>query len=190
MVDILRETYAVLSELWCNPADVDTEALKEKAYGIAHMLADINEEAPNKLAQFLETYPPTEEYYIEVFELSPKCPLYLGSYLFEEPKTCAQAGVSERNDYMIDILGIYKHFGLGMVEKELPDFLPLMLEFLSITADKREDKIRRKFIEEYMMPALEPMKEKVKEVGAPHLLLLDLLEELLKFDLSYKEVRS
>ncbi len=190
MEQLLREAYSVLSELWCSPADVDTEEVKERAYGIAHLLGEISESAPSKLVSFLEEYPPTEEYYIETFELSPKCPLYLGSYLFEEPKTCAQAGVSERNDYMIDILGVYKHFGLGMVEKELPDFLPLMIEFLAITSDRRGDKVRRRFIEEYMMPALEPMKGKLKEVGAPHLLLLALLEDLLRFDLSHQEVRS
>ncbi len=190
MDEVLKEAYSILSELWCNPADVDPEELKERAYGLAGALREVSPEAPSKLARFLEEYPPTEEYYIETFELSPKCPLYLGSYLFEEPKTCAQAGVSERNDYMIDILGIYKHFGLGMVEKELPDFLPLMIEFLAITSDRREDGVRRKFIEEYMMPALEPMRSKLEEVGAPHLLLLDLLKELLRFDLSRQEVRS
>jgi len=190
MEETLKELYTLLSELWCNPADVDPDDVKEKAYSLMDALERIDEEAPSKLARFLEQYPPSEEYYIETFELSPKCPLYLGSYLFDEPKTCAQAGVSERNDYMIDILGIYKHFGLGMVEKELPDFLPLMIEFLAITSTKRGDGVRRKFIEDYMMPALEPMKKKLREVGAPHLLLLDLLEELLRFDLKYEEVRS
>ncbi len=190
MEELLRDIYGLLSELWCNPADVNPEELKEKGYGIAHLLRDISDDAPEKLITFLENYPMSEEEYIEFYELSPKCPLYLGSYLYDEPKTCAQAGVSERNDYMIDLLGIYKHFGLGLVEKELPDFLPLMLEFLSVTSNRREDRIRRKFIEEYMMPALKPMKEKFAEKAAPHYPLLELLEDLLNFELRYQEVRS
>ena len=65
------------------------------------------------------------------------------------PKTCANAAVSDRNGYMIELVGIYNHFGQKPNEKELPDYLPLMVDFLSMTTESRDDPIRDKLIKEY-----------------------------------------
>jgi nitrate reductase assembly molybdenum cofactor insertion protein NarJ len=35
---------------------------------------------------------------------------------------------------MVDLLAMYEQRGLAAVKNELPDFLPLVLEFLSVSA--------------------------------------------------------
>ncbi|GBC93724.1 Nitrate reductase molybdenum cofactor assembly chaperone NarJ [bacterium HR15] len=178
---MLSNVYTLIAELWCNPQDVDMHELKRNAEGWLGHLAQIDPETTHLLAQFMRT-PITEEEYIELFELNPRCPLYLGSHVFEEPKTCAQAAVSDRNNYMIELLGIYRHFGFVPNGKELPDYLPLMVEFLALTAGS-EDPLREKFIRENLMPFLPPLRSRLEELGTPFLYLLDALERVLKLDI-------
>jgi nitrate reductase delta subunit len=126
-----------------------------------------------------------EEAYVELFELNPRCPLYLGSHAFDEPKTCAQAALSDRNEYMIELVGIYKHFGLTLKGRELPDYLPLMVEFLALTAEV-DDPIRERFIREYLLPFLPPLRERLAALSSPYLHLAEGLERLLKLDLDVR----
>jgi len=141
------------------------------------------------LEEFLASYPPTEEEYVELFELSPRCSLYLGSHVFAEPKTCAQAALSDRNGYMIELVGIYKHFGLTLKDRELPDYLPLMVEFLALTAD-REDPVREKFIREYVLPFLSPLRQRLEALDSPYRRLVEGLERLLQRDLEVRQVKE
>lgn len=177
----LRDVYAVMAELWCSPQDVDLDGVKR---GVEEAITELNgrdKEAAALLSQFLKN-PISEEEYVELFELDPRCPLYLGSHVFEEPKTCAQAAVSDRNGYMIELLGIYRHLGLMPNGKELPDYLPLVVEFLSLTAE-REDPIRQKLIKEYILPYLPPLRSRLAELKTPYVYLLDALESVLKLEL-------
>jgi nitrate reductase delta subunit len=141
----------------------------------------MDEEGAALLSRFLED-PILEEEYVELFELDPRCPLYLGSYSFDEPQTCAGAGTSDRNGYMIELLGIYKHLGLTPNGGELPDYLPLMVEFLALSAES-EDPIREKFIEEYILPYLPAMRSRLEELKTPYLYLLDALERVVRLDM-------
>jgi nitrate reductase delta subunit len=185
-VPLLQRAYALVADLWCNPGHVEVEQVRQEAEGVVRALKEIDQEAASLLARFLADYPPPEEEYVELFELNPRCPLYLGSHAFEEPKTCAQAAVSDRNEYMLDLIGLYRHFGLGLKGKELPDYLPLMVEALALTADT-QDPIRTKLIEEYILPFLPPLRSRLEALGTPYLHLLDGLERLLKLD---QEVRG
>ncbi|MDR5694801.1 MAG: nitrate reductase molybdenum cofactor assembly chaperone [Armatimonadota bacterium] len=183
--ELFRRAYALIADLWCNPQDVEAKRVAEDVRGISHLLGRVDQEAAAYLEQFLAHYPPSEEEYVELFELNPRCPLYLGSHAFEEPKTCAQAAVSDRNEYMIELIGIYKHFGLGLAGRELPDYLPLMVEFLALTVDV-EVPIRRKFVQEYFLPFLPALRERLVTLNSPYLHLLDGLERLLKLDLEVR----
>lgn len=178
---VLRDVYAAMAELWCSPADVDMEGVKRGAEEAITELNGMDKEAAALLCQFLKT-PISEEEYIELFELDPQCPLYLGSHVFHEPKTCAQAAVSDRNGYMIELLGMYRHLGLMPNGKELPDYLPLMVEFLSLTAES-QDPIRERLIREYILPFLPPMHARLVELKTPYVDLLEALERVLKLDL-------
>ncbi len=180
--DVLKKTYNCVAELWCSPQDVDMEKVRNEADEVVTSKI-LHRDVGALLAKFLEKNIVAEEEYIEMFELDPRCPLYLGSYSFDEPSTCANAAVSDRNEYMIEIGAIYKHFGFELNGKELSDYLPLMIEFLSLTVNKRNDSVRKKFIEEYMLPFLPPMGSKLKELKSQYLFLLDTVESLIKLDL-------
>ncbi len=110
---ILKDVYALIAELWCSPPEADTkrEELKKDAEEVIKRLESIDQESAMLLSRFLRENVISEEDYIDLFELDPQCPLYLGSHTYDEPKTCANAAVSDRNGYMIELVGIYKHFG-------------------------------------------------------------------------------
>lgn len=181
VVQVLRDVYASMAELWCSPRDGDMEEVKGRAEKAITGLESIDKESAALLSQFLE-HPIPEEEYVDLFELDPQCPLYLGSHVFEEPETCAQAAVSDRNGYMIELLGIYRHLKLTPNGKELPDYLPLVVEFLSLVAGSK-DPIREKLIKEYILPVLPPIRSKLEELKTPYFYLLDALERVLRLDL-------
>ncbi len=124
----------------------------------------------------------SEEEYIDLFELDPKCSLYLGSNVFAEPESCAKAGVCDRNGYMLEWVGIYQHFGLMPNGRDLPDYLPQVVDFLGMSAGS-DDPIRLKAIKEYTLPYLPPIRTKLQELQSPYVHLLDVLERLLQQDL-------
>jgi nitrate reductase delta subunit len=181
----LQRFFALVAELWCNPQDVNVEGLRGEAEGLIQALQQVDPEAASCLKAFLAHYPPAEEEYVELFELNPRCSLYLGSHVFAEPKTCAQAALSDRNGYMIELIGIYKHFGLTLKGRELPDYLPLMVEFLALTAET-DDPIREKFVREYFLPFLPPLRERLASLNSPYRHLCEGLERLLKLDLDVR----
>lgn len=180
----LADCYAVMAELWCSSQDVDLDEARRKAAGMAEWLADVDPDAASSFAQFLRADPIAEDQYVELFELQPQCALYLGSHVFDEPKTCAGAGVSDRNAYMIELVGVYRHFGRTPDGHELPDYLPLMVEFLGLTAESGDDPVREKFVGQYLLPFLPPMRKRLAEISTPYLHLLDALERLVNGDLN------
>ena len=182
---LLQRTYALVADLWCNPQDVAVESVQAETEEIIPILSEVDGQGTSHLERFLAHYPLVEEEYVDLFELNPRCPLYLGSHSFDEPKTCAQAAVSDRNGYMIELLGVYKHFGMDPNGKELPDYLPLMVEFLALTAET-EDPIRKKLVQEYILPFLPPLREKLEALNSPYHHLSDGLERLLKLDLEVR----
>lgn len=180
---ILKEGYALIAALWCSPQDVDREEVRKDAEGVVGRLENIDKESARMISGFINKSAISEEAYIELFELAPQCSLYLGSHVYDEPKTCAGAAVSDRNEYMIELLGIYKHFGRALDGKELPDYLPLMVEFLSLTAESQADPVREKFIKEYMLPYVPPLRSRLDELKTPYRDLVQALERILHFDL-------
>ncbi len=61
--------------------------------------------------------------YVQTFDLTPEHSLHLTHHIFGEEKT--------RGPALIDLTEYLKSYGYQHDEKELPDFLPLMLEFVS-----------------------------------------------------------
>ena len=184
----LEDCYEAIAELWCNPKESNhlyyRQKLKEHLSALKVLKEKKLQEALNHVQAFLSMLVIKEEEYIELFELSPQCALYLGSFYYEEPKTCAKAAVSERNHYMIDLNGIYRHFGLQLSGKELPDYLPVMIDFLRLTLKKRNDPIRKKSIKEYFLPYLPAMKERLEGLHRGYFALLCALECLLEWELT------
>ena len=180
---IIKEVYKLISDLWCSPSDTNIQNNKKNSENLIKKLEAVNKEAAILLQKFIEEKTISEESYIDLFELDPKCPLYLGTHSYDEPKTCAGAGVSDRNKYMIELRAIYKHFEKIADEKELPDYLPLMIDFLSLTINSKNDSVRGKFIKEYLLPFLPPVQSKLKELKTPYVYLIDALNKITNIDL-------
>ncbi len=178
---VLTDFYALIAELWCGPpvADATSENLQKDAGELVKKLEGIDKEAAMLLASFLSENAIAEEDYVDLFELDPECALYLGSHSYEEPKTCANAATSDRNEYMIELIGIYRHFGQTPNATELPDYLPLMVDFLSLTVESKDDPVRQKLIDEYLLPYLPPMRSRLESLGTPYLYLLDAMEKVI-----------
>ena len=189
---ILQDVYALIAELWCNPLDSDINkgGIDNDTKEVVTRLADIDEESAELLTTFLGEQAILEEDYIDLFELDPKCPLYLGSHSYDEPKTCANSAVSDRNEYMIELAGVYGHFGQKNNGMELPDYLPLMVDFLSLTADSESESVRDKFINEYLLPFLPPLRSRLEELKTHYLHLLDALDRVINIELSQQPISA
>jgi nitrate reductase delta subunit len=181
---ILKDTYSLMAELWCSPTEEDAHRLdiKKDAEKVLKQLKSIDKESARALSRFLEESTISEEDYVELFELDPQCALYLGAHTYEEPKTCATAAVSDRNEYMIELVGIYNHFGRKPNGQELPDYLPLMVDFLSLTTESTDDPVRDKLINEYFLPFLPPIRSRLGELETPYLHLLDALQKVINIE--------
>ena len=182
---ILKDVYSLMAELWCSPSEMNAkkDEIKKDTKGVIKKLENIDKESAMLLRKFLEENTISDESYIDLFELDPQCALYLGSHKYDEPKMCANAAVSDRNKYMIELKAIYKHFRKIPDEKELPDYLPLMIDFLSLTIELKDDSVRGKFIKEYLLPFLPLIHSKLKELKTPYVYLIDALDKIINIDL-------
>jgi nitrate reductase delta subunit len=180
----LAALYRLVAELFLYPEDRSADRTEAGRAAL--------EQAPARLRQPIEAFlkesravDPDE--YLAVLELSPPCPLYLGSYIFDEPKSCLGAGLSGRNGYMIELAGTYRHFGFELGSRELADFLPAMTEFLAISLEHHERDgigLRRRFVESYYRPGLAPMREALAKYESPYGLLIAALEAAIEDDVA------
>ena len=182
---ILKDVYSLMAELWCSPSEMNAkkDEIKKDTKGVIKKLENINKESAMLLRKFLEENTISDESYIDLFELDPQCALYLGSHKYDEPKMCANAAVSDRNKYMIELKARYKQCRKIPDERELPDYLPLMIDFLSLTIESKDDSVRGKFIKEYLLPFLPLIHSKLKELKTPYVYLIDALDKIINIDL-------
>jgi len=168
----LISVWRLLSELLLSPRERDDDRLKE--------LREVLDEEYAGIAYGIDLFmnDPTcqdDAEYLQTLELNPPVPLYLGSHLFDEPSTCNGIGSGARNPYMLELTGIYEHFGLDLGGREMPDFLPIMLEFLAISLENSHlDTIglRRRFLERCFLPGIEAMEAAMEKYESPYLVLL------------------
>lgn len=181
--EALAAGYELVAELFLDPRDRNGSRVPREP---RHM-APLPDGVGRLLWSFLsrpEVWSSQE--YLETLELAPPCPLYLGSYLFDEPLTCRGAGHSERNRYMVEARALYRHFGLETRGGELPDYVPLVVEFLRLSLDRDApdaDSLRRYFLETYVRPPLPAFRRALEEARTPYRLLAGVLETLVGLDL-------
>ncbi len=182
---ILQEAYSLMAGLWCSPPeeDAEREEIRKDARKVVKRLASVDRDSASALSRFIDENTISEEDYVDLFELNPQCALYLGAHTYEEPKTCATAAVSDRNEYMIELVGIYNHFGQKPNGSELPDYLPLMVDFLALTTESSDDPVRNKLCNEYLLPLLPPMRARLGELETPYRHLLDALVKVINIEL-------
>ncbi|RTX95263.1 nitrate reductase molybdenum cofactor assembly chaperone [Staphylococcus saccharolyticus] len=72
--------------------------------------------------------------YTDTFDFSKKNPLYMTFNKFDTQK--------ERGQMLAKLKVLYEMFGLKMVDNELSDYLPLMLQFLQVADFSNDDRAR------------------------------------------------
>ncbi len=65
--------------------------------------------------------------YVETFDLHKRCGLYLSYYLYGDRR--------QRGQEFVRLKRLYESAGLRLAGRELPDYLPLMLEFAALEPD-------------------------------------------------------
>lgn len=181
--DWLVPAYQLIARLLLHPDDRDGTAIAAAVDRLAGAPAPVHEPVQRFLA---DPRAASGDEYVQTLELSPPCPLYLGAYLFDEPTTCRGIGASGRNHYMLELVGMYRHFGIEIAGGELPDYLPAMADFLWISLGRVERDgigLRRRFLEAFVRPALPRFREALAEYHSPYSLLAGALEAAVSHDL-------
>ena len=120
-------TYAVLGALLSYPDEPLLDALPE-ARELLHGERDLTREARAGLDQFIDYFAQRDlitlqENYVALFDRGRATSLYLFEHVHGESRDRGQA--------MVDLLHMYEQHGLLLSAGELPDYLPVFLEYLS-----------------------------------------------------------
>lgn len=164
----LRLGYQTGSTCLLHPGERDRDGLR----GDVERLSATIPAAAGALEEFLvapEAW--SEGAYLETLELAPACPPYLGAHLFDEPDSCRGLARSDRNPYMVELRGVYRHFGWELDGGELPDYLPLVADFLRLTVRARLPRdlsIRRYLVQELVRPGIGPLRRALEERESPY----------------------
>ncbi len=172
--------YRLIAELLLHPEDRNTAT-------IGSLALELDGAAGDSIGEFLaDAACGSRDEYVQTLELAPPCPLYLGAYLFDEPTSCRGAGTSGRNAYMLELSGLYRHFGFELTGGELPDYLPAVVDFLWISLDHQDRDtigLRRRLLQHYVRPGLDPMREALDKYNSPYALLVSALAKTVEQDL-------
>jgi nitrate reductase molybdenum cofactor assembly chaperone NarJ/NarW len=104
--------------------------------------------------------------YVETFDLKRRCSLYLTFYGLGDRR--------ERGRALLRLRKLYRAAGLPQDGSELPDYLPLMLEFAAHAPGRRGERVLRE-----QRPALELLRAALHEERSPYAHLLDAVAHLL-----------
>ena len=181
----LTSAYRLISELFLYPEERDAARIETELKRL--------EKAPAALRVPLEAFlaapaAVSAEEYVATLELAPLVPLYLGSYLYEEPTSCRGAGMSGRNGYMLELANIYRHFGVEFAGGEMADFVPVIVEFLGISLERRDqDRIglRRYLVETLLIDGIESLSSALRKCESPYAHLVEALCAALTDDIAH-----
>ena len=101
-----------------------------------------------------------QQEYVETFDLKKQCGLYLSHY--------TEGDTRKRGMALLRLKRLYAAAGLPLEGPELPDYLPVMLEFAALAPAGHG----RRLLAEHR-PGLELLRAALRECGSPHLLLVD-----------------
>lgn len=101
--------------------------------------------------------------YVMTFDLTPEHALHLTHHLFGDDKN--------RGPALIDLTEFYKEYGLELASNELPDYLPLVLEF----AAQLDEEEARMFLSQWTK-VLKVLAGNLEEAKSPYAPLVRLVE--------------
>lgn len=101
--------------------------------------------------------------YVKTFDLTAEYSLHLTHHLFGDDKN--------RGPALIDLGELYKDYGVEVVTNELPDYLPLILEFAAYLDDSEASV----FLAD-ANKVLGVLADNLKKAGSPYAALLSIVE--------------
>ncbi len=102
--------------------------------------------------------------YVATFDMVPDHALHLTHHLFGEEKN--------RGPALIDLSEFYKSYGLELAANELPDYLPLMLEFTS-----QLDEEEARFFWNKWLKVLNQLASNLEQSESPYAPLIRLVQQ-------------
>lgn len=122
-----------------------------------------------------------KQLYTDTFDFNKQAPLYMTYNKFDTQK--------ERGQMLAKLKVLYEMFGLEMVDNELSDYLPLMLEFLYAAQWQNDDRAEGNI--EFIIMVIEDgsyaMLQQLREIDSPYAPLIKGLRETLKLCLQPSE---
>jgi len=126
------KTYRALGALLTYPTEALVEGLSEivEALDNEKMLSKVHVDALRELCVMLEGQDlmDLQDGYVRLFDRTRSMSLHLYEHLYGEAR--------ERGQAMVRLQTLYKFHGFSHTGSELPDFLPLFAEFLSLMPDR------------------------------------------------------
>jgi nitrate reductase delta subunit len=101
-----------------------------------------------------------EQHYVETFDLDKRCGLYLTFY--------GEGDRRQRGAALLRLKRLYRAAGLPLEGSELPDFLPVMLEFAAAAPDRRGEIVLREH-----RAALELLRRSLHDRDTPYADVVD-----------------
>jgi nitrate reductase delta subunit len=165
----MMRIYKVLSVLLEYPEEELIENLPEiRAVIDENTDIDADEKAALlKFLDYLESMPLTEMQasYVNTFDRTPEHSLHVTHHLFGDEND------RNRGPALIDLSEMFKEYGVKTVTNELPDYLPLLLEFASYL----EGNEATVFLSD-VNKVLSVLAENLAKAGSPYAALLSIIK--------------
>lgn len=154
------QTFKILSALLCYPEQPMLDALPE-IRSIVEQNDRLSDEV-EPLLNYLESTPliALQENYVATFDRNQKHSLHLFEHIHGESRDRGQA--------MVDLLTEYRNNGFLMVPDELPDYVPLFLEFLDQIPEEKSKQLLGDAIHVLAM-----IGDKLKSNASPYAVVFD-----------------
>jgi nitrate reductase molybdenum cofactor assembly chaperone NarJ/NarW len=160
----IQTPYKLLSVLLSYPGTQLVEAEDELEGAITSLPPSQQKEAIERFWLYWQATSPSEraQHYVETLDLQKRCSLYLSFYL--------QGDKRQRGMSLLHLKRLYAAAGLHLEGKELPDYLPVILEFAAFAAPGYGETILAD-----LRPAVEAVRASLRDLGSPYAHLLDAL---------------
>ena len=157
-----RPPYKLLSLLLQYPTDELLAARPEIGAAIEALPRSPEREAMRRFFAGFGARPAIElqQDYVETFDLQKRCGLYLTHY--------TEGDTRKRGMALLRLKRLYAAAGLPLGGPELPDYLPVMLEFAALAPDGHG----RRLLAEHR-PGIELLRSALRERRSPYLVLVD-----------------
>jgi len=162
------QIYKLLSVLLEYPEQELIDHLPELSRHVAESreIDRAEREALRKFIAHLASQPLTalQQDYVQTFDMTPEHSLHLTHHLFGDDKN--------RGPALIDLGELYKDYGVQVQGNELPDYLPLILEFAAQLSDDNEARV---FLSD-AGKVFKVLTDNLKKAGSPYAALTSIVE--------------